>query len=440
MAGLTGLVGWVKLPAMKTISRWSVGLVMALAAWLPVTRGADEPKLDPQARKVVEAVAAHLRGLQGVRVNVTLTQLMQADEQKQERVTTYALTGQRPNKLRLVLGGVMALTVLSDGKQAYTVVPSLQKYTVDEAPASWEAVLADNGVGMMAGGPGYRILKDLLSGDPAKELLSGVTNLTYVGTEELAGVKCHRLQFVQAEGKLDAWIVDGAQPWVRQVEFDLSEVVARLRAQRPEVKEAKASLTVSLADWAENPAWKDDSFVFQAPEGVVLAETLFPDTPSAEHAKLLGQPAPSFKLKQLDGTEIEVGAGKEKGVVVLDFWATWCGPCRVGLPILSEVVGGYKAGEVKFYAVNEEESAAAVQTFLTKSGLKLNVLLDADGKVGALYNVNGIPQTVLIGPNGTVQAIHVGVAPDLKRRLRKQLDTLVAGQALVAPPAAGKAD
>jgi hypothetical protein len=57
-----------------------------------------------------------------------------------------------------------------------------------------------------------------------------------------------------------------------------------------------------------------------------------------------------------------------------------------------------------------------------------------------LYGVKGIPQTVLIGKDGTVQAVHVGVAPDLKKRLRRELDALVAGKGLVVGPSAGKAN
>jgi peroxiredoxin len=358
----------------------------------PVSR-ATEPKVDAEAAKVLTQVGEHIRALNGVKFTAAMNLLVQDGEQKTERTTTYALTAQRPNKLTLIMGGTAPVQVFADGQKSYTVVPPMQKYTSEEAPVNWGGVLTENGAATMVGGLGYEIIRDWL----AAELAAGATAVQYVGAEEQAGVKCHRLRFVRSEDAWDVWVTAGVEPWLRRVELDTTKALASLREQRPAAKDARMSLTVTFADWAANPTWKNEAFVFQAPAGTQRVETFFPEEPSEIHAKLLGQPAPRLKLKQLGAGEVELPGTKDKNVIVLDFWATWCGPCRRGLPILQEVTDGYRTNGVVFYAINQEETAETIQAFLEKTGLKVSVLLDAEGKVGSLYGVNGIPQTVLIG-------------------------------------------
>ncbi|NIA16464.1 MAG: redoxin domain-containing protein [Nitrospiraceae bacterium] len=158
--------------------------------------------------------------------------------------------------------------------------------------------------------------------------------------------------------------------------------------------------------------------------------------------RLLGQPAPQFTLDRLNGAKFDLASHLGKNIVVLDFWASWCPPCRVGLPILTEVAAQYKKDPAKkkadgkpgvvFYGVNLAEPTKTIQAFLEQSKLKFDIALDKTYKAARLYKVEGIPQTVIIGLDGTVQAVHIGVAPDLREKLKKELDTLVAGDLLVA--------
>ena len=158
--------------------------------------------------------------------------------------------------------------------------------------------------------------------------------------------------------------------------------------------------------------------------------------------RLLGQPAPPFTLDRFNGAKFSLADHLGKDIVVLDFWASWCPPCRAGLPILSEVVQQYKKDSqqkdaddkpgVAFYGINLAEPTETIQAFLDQTKLKFDIALDKTYVAARLYKVEGIPQTVIIGSDGTVQAVHIGVAPDLKKQLKKELDTLVAGDRLVA--------
>jgi thiol-disulfide isomerase/thioredoxin len=150
---------------------------------------------------------------------------------------------------------------------------------------------------------------------------------------------------------------------------------------------------------------------------------------------LLGNAAPAFELPTLEGQPFKIADAKGK-VVVLDFWATWCGPCVRALPILTEVTTKMADQGVVFYAVNLRESEDLVRGFQTKQSLTFPVLMDKEGAVGDQYFVQGIPQTVIIGKDGTVQAVHIGFNPALGEQLTKELTTLVEGKPLVEAPAA----
>ncbi len=152
-----------------------------------------------------------------------------------------------------------------------------------------------------------------------------------------------------------------------------------------------------------------------------------------EVSELQGQPAPPFTLGLFGLGQADLASHKGKEIVVLDFWATWCGPCVMALPILTEVTDAYSNKGVVFYAVNERDDAAAVRDFLRSKKLDVTVAMDSAGKVGQLYGVRGIPQTVIIDKAGVVQAVHIGYSPNLKQRLTGELEALLAGKSLVKP-------
>lgn len=122
---------------------------------------------------------------------------------------------------------------------------------------------------------------------------------------------------------------------------------------------------------------------------------------------LVGQAAPSFTLADPSGQSVALESLRGK-VVVLDFWATWCPPCRKGLPHLDKLAQQHAEDGVVVYAVNLKESSDKAKGFMDKEGLKLNVLMDSKGEVAKLYRVQGIPQTVVIDREGKVQAVVVG--------------------------------
>lgn len=140
---------------------------------------------------------------------------------------------------------------------------------------------------------------------------------------------------------------------------------------------------------------------------------------AAEKHALVGQSAPPFAVRTLDGRRAAL-KDAEGSVLVLDFWATWCPPCVRALPIIKETVEKFRNSETKVHlvAMNLRENKREIEAFLERQGLEgLNVGLDTRGDVAERYLVTGIPQTVVIDPNGRVTSVHVGFSPSLGREL-----------------------
>lgn len=121
-----------------------------------------------------------------------------------------------------------------------------------------------------------------------------------------------------------------------------------------------------------------------------------------------GQPAPEFELPDLDGNTVALSDFRGQ-TVILNFWATWCAPCRIEMPELERVSADYADEGVVVLTINQEETAEQVRDFLDEVGLSLPALLDGDGAVGAAYGAFFLPSTVIVDGDGVVSAYHRGI-------------------------------
>ncbi len=142
------------------------------------------------------------------------------------------------------------------------------------------------------------------------------------------------------------------------------------------------------------------------------------------------KPAADFTLPDaMTGRPFHLQDAARSGPLVLDFWATWCGPCRAELPHLQRLSRKYQ-GRIAFYGVNSSDSPPNIAAFVKQSGLTFPMLSDAKHTVEFLYGADAIPLLVVVDTQGRARSVVSGYDPDenIETSLSKTLDALLAEQ------------
>ena len=117
-------------------------------------------------------------------------------------------------------------------------------------------------------------------------------------------------------------------------------------------------------------------------------------------------PAPAFSLPARGGSTIDLSQYKGQ-VVMINFWASWCVPCRQEMPLLDSIYKKYKPLGFTLLSVNVEPEQKDAENFLKQTPVTFPVVFDAKSQVSSLYNVQGMPTTVFIDRKGNVRLMHV---------------------------------
>jgi peroxiredoxin len=134
--------------------------------------------------------------------------------------------------------------------------------------------------------------------------------------------------------------------------------------------------------------------------------------------------APDFTLRTMDGKNVRLQELRGR-VVLVNFWATWCGPCRQEMPHLNKLYDKYQSAGFVMLGVNIDDDPANAIGVANKLGMKFPVLLDTDKKVSRLYDLNVMPSTVVIDRDGKVRYVHRGYRDGYEVSYDKQIRELV---------------
>jgi thiol-disulfide isomerase/thioredoxin len=366
-----------------------------------------------------------------------------------------SLRFERPNKLRLDAGQVM---VVSDGKTMTTSVVPFKKYTASPAPKAITFDTFRQGPlgSILFGGPSappmFVVLNLLVGSDPAKTIGTLGNGLSLDADLESGGTSCKALRIDTEQGPDIRLLVDPVSKLVKAVDlvFDPKDLADKGLQENVKIERIGwASGTIGTKDFP------DATFAYEPPQGFSKVESFAQaaaEEPKSPVDELVGKPAPSFTLTVLDG------AGKTKTlskgdlagkVVMIDFWATWCGPCLMELPEVQKMIEAYAKDkkDLIIVALSQDddpkelaEVRKLVEKTLDEKKIKLTgtsvglVGLDPSHSVGDAFQINAYPTVVLLDGKGVVQAAHVGIpggeVSEVGRTLSAEIDTLLAGKPL----------
>lgn len=141
---------------------------------------------------------------------------------------------------------------------------------------------------------------------------------------------------------------------------------------------------------------------------------------SAMSAVALQSKAPDFTLHTMSGSNLRLQEQRGK-VVMINFWATWCGPCQQELPRLNQLYEKYRAAGFVLLGVNVDDDVKHASDVAIKLGLKFPVLLDTDKALSHLYDLSTMPSTLIIDRDGKVRYLHKGYLAGVENDYDKQI-------------------
>lgn len=134
--------------------------------------------------------------------------------------------------------------------------------------------------------------------------------------------------------------------------------------------------------------------------------------------------APDFTLKSQKGDNLKLSELRGK-VILINFWASWCGPCRQEMPVLNELYQHYRSLDFTVLGVNVEQNSDKAESLLKEIPVSFPILFDNHNQVSKLYNVKGMPSTVLVDRDGNVRYTHIGYQAGTENEYQSKIRELI---------------
>lgn len=389
-----------------TFARHTAGAALAITALLAVS-GFAAAQDGASARAMLEKAMADTAALDSLSFDLLINARLVRDGEPMDRAFSgsYFLRGE--SDLYHHLKGKdneQEIEIFSRGGKHFIHLVDAKNYDVIERDIPRSRLMAGLSGGMLQAPTVW--LADFVHNSPE---LFETENISPADAKEIEGTTCDGVRLEYEGFEVTAWLAPGENRVLRQFTADLAKSIPEPEAGK---EKTTVQVTFTLSNWQSNPALSDEKFTFTPPEGVTLNEREEP-----KGALKRGEAAPDFTLPLLDGGEAKLSANKGK-VVILDFWASWCGPCRQAMPIVDKVAHEMAEQGVVLLAVNLREDEDRIRTFLDSQKLKMDVVLDKEGATAKDYGVESIPMLVVVDPKGNVAEIFQGVGPDMESELR----------------------
>ena len=344
----------------------------------------------------VQKAYAHLTA---IHLAATQTQTFSANGGFVSSELDYELAEKPPGRFRARVKGAVEAIAVSDGSTTWKALPTSKQWMKLELAATASDDDTEDGEDSQDSGPKDlhdNVARAVLTRFPAIARFAERPEILKEDTLKMDGRKspCYVLRLHIGPTQHDLWIDEQRYLVLRDLQSGPRNSNGRVLNVTIDTKIKKVAVDTDVPDTV---------FSFEPEKKWAQVDLLV--LPGEERLMLTGRPAADFTLKSLDGEPIELSSLHGK-VVVLDFWATWCPPCRAELPSIDKLNAEF-AGKVEFLGVNDEDSGT-VKAFLKKAGYTFPVLMDGKRQVHRTYGIRSIPVLLVIDRQGVIRQHFVG--------------------------------
>lgn len=388
-------------------------LAVLLLVWSAGASGDSAPSFEPEVASFFDGMRSALTCLNAFSFTADVVTRHTSGGKVCEERAGYEMSLLRPGSLsmRMTLSDETLSLRLQEGKGLVSLDSLKECRSLEDTRAPEDIV------GWLSQEPAFR---RILSPDPSVGWLQNVRKAS-ISEDTLEGAPVWRLDLVFDRTDVSLWVP-------RQG----SRLPVRLKAERfkgADRSSGSETTEISWRKWELTPQFEDDAFSPDPPAGFKPVERFSGEKPRAGDV-LEGMEAPPFSLSLAEGGVVDLASFRGSKVLVLDFWATWCRPCRTSLQHVQTIAAKYGPRGAAFLAVNLMEEGDVVREWLAKNPLKIPAALDGDGALAESLRIEAVPTTVIIGQDGFIQRVRVGYDRRSDQAMLRDLDTLLDGRDL----------
>jgi peroxiredoxin/outer membrane lipoprotein-sorting protein len=368
-------------------------LVAALG--LALLAGTVAAQGDRDAHTLLEKVVQTYQGLARYQFEGTVSVTMSANGQSQSFDVPVLVAAIRPSRVHSEMHNpMMGMQYVSDGTQTILYSEQLNQFVRKPALADSQAMIG-----------GISPLNRYFT------LLKNATAWKYLRDEALdvRGSKspCAVVEVTFARLPNQQGDISPTTLWIDRARHVVLRESTTIVTKTPDGKPAMTMAQTTLFHVTRmNEPVADSFFVFRPPDGAKEVKEF-----GVQDVDLSGQKAPNFGLRDLQGRLHSLTALRGK-VVLLDFWATWCGPCRIEMPRVQRLYTQFRSKGLVVFGISVDDDTSLVRPYIRKNRYTFPILLDIQKQAGSSYQTAHIPTLVIIDRSGTIRSYFVGVHED----------------------------
>ena len=371
------------------------------------------PSLQPEAVELLKKVSATYKNLKKFQLELEVKTNVNSSLRQKSNETHISMTAVRPDKMKLIMQNTAGqIQYFYNGTTATTYLPRLNQYI--QRPVEHPIGLLSNEDEHDAfdfATTGDQIVSQFESIDDGAKSAKVVREETLILAEEK--IDCVVIEVETSKHREEGEATMQRTYWIDKVGGLVRKVAGESRFEPGSKEDAvvlQTEKTFSVFKTLERVG--DDIFNFSPPTGAKEVAEFLEPTRQTESSS--GDEAPDFTLKTSKGAIVQMKNLRGK-VVLLSFWASWCGPCRQEMPVIEKLSHQYHDQGLLVFGVNDEDRET-IRDYIKENGYSFPTLVDEEQEASTLYQVRAIPTTVVIDREGKISSYEIGLSSEAKLR------------------------